>query len=388
VNDVPTPGIPIEAAAAAVSDFLGGQKLEDGIGLCLSGGGFRAMLFHLGAFYRINELGLLGKLSRVASVSGGSLAAGALAVAWDQLTFNDKGVATNLAALVAEPLLNLSRKYIDVPAIVLGLLPFVHASKVAALAYDRYLFHGKTLQDLPQTPRFSFTATSLQSGVLWRFARDYASDWRVGMWRNPDLPIATAVAASASFPPYLSPAYIDIPPGAVEPAAGADLNREPYTTRLCLTDGGIYDNLGLEPVWKRYKTILVSDGGAVTPPSIAPRTNWLSQAVRASNIALQQGVNMRRRVLVGLERSGERRVAYWSIADPVASYGIDNELSFTAEQTKQAAEVATRLTRYPIATRENILRAGYAQADAALRASKIALPNSSKPDFSGLPVIR
>lgn len=378
-------GVPPEAAAAA--DFLGGQKLEEGIGLCLSGGGFRAMLFHLGAFVRMNELGLLAKLDRVASVSGGSIAAGALAVAWNQLVFDDKGVATNLTTCVAQPLLTLSRKYVDVPAIILGLLPFVHASKIAALALDHWLFHGKTLQDLPQTPRFSFTATSLQSGVLWRFARDYAADWRVGMWRNPNLPIASAVAASASFPPYLSPAYIDIPAGAIEPENGADLHREPYTRQLCLTDGGVYDNLGLEPVWKRYKTILVSDGGSITPPSIAPRSNWLSQAVRASNIALQQGVNMRRRVLFGLERTGERRVAYWGIGEPIASYGIGNELGFTAEQSKQAADVATRLTRYPRETRMNIIRAGYAHADAALRASRVPLPNSTKPDFSSLPVV-
>ena len=75
------------------------------------------------------------------------------------------------------------------------------------------------------------------------------------------------------------------------------------------------DNLGLEPVWKRYKTILVSDGGAVTPPSPTPRSSWLSQALRATDIALQQGINMRRRVLFGLERTGERRIVYWGIGE-------------------------------------------------------------------------
>jgi NTE family protein len=90
---------PIKAAAAITPDFLGGQKLEDGIGLCLSGGGFRAMLFHLGAFTRLNELGLLRRLDRVASVSGGWIAAGALAVAWNDLNFDDAGVATNLPEL-------------------------------------------------------------------------------------------------------------------------------------------------------------------------------------------------------------------------------------------------------------------------------------------------
>ena len=109
--------------------------------------------------------------------------------------------------------------------------------------------------------------------------------------------------------------------------------------------------------------------------------------MRVSDIALQQGINMRRRLLLGLDRTGGRRVAYWGIAEPIASYGIANDLGFTAEQTRQAAEVETRLTRYPLATRMNIIRAGYAHADAALRASKIPLPNSETPDFSRLPVV-
>ena len=138
MSDEPAQGIPLETAVAASPDFLGGQKLEDGIGLCLSGGGFRAMLFHLGAFVRMNELGLLAKLDRVASVSGGSLAAGALAVAWGQLTFDDKGVATNLAELVAEPLLNLSCKYIDAPAIVLGLLKTIAWVAVVVIAVGAF----------------------------------------------------------------------------------------------------------------------------------------------------------------------------------------------------------------------------------------------------------
>jgi NTE family protein len=45
------------------------------------------------------------------------------------------------------------------------------------------------------------------------------------------------------------------------PLDGADLHEEPYTTQLVLSDGGVYDNLGLETVWKRYKTVLVSDAG-------------------------------------------------------------------------------------------------------------------------------
>ena len=52
---------------------------EGAIALCLSGGGYRAMLFHVGALWRLNEVGYLSKLSRVSSVSGGSITAGVLA---------------------------------------------------------------------------------------------------------------------------------------------------------------------------------------------------------------------------------------------------------------------------------------------------------------------
>ena len=53
-----------------------------GLALCLSGGGYRAMVFHAGALQQLNELGYLPRLDFVSSVSGGSLAAGVLALAW------------------------------------------------------------------------------------------------------------------------------------------------------------------------------------------------------------------------------------------------------------------------------------------------------------------
>src|SRR5437762_1106182 len=50
-----------------------------GVALCLSGGGFRATLFHLGALRRLNELGVLGHVDTVTSVSGGSIMSAFLA---------------------------------------------------------------------------------------------------------------------------------------------------------------------------------------------------------------------------------------------------------------------------------------------------------------------
>ena len=73
---------------------------EDGVALSLSGGGYRAMIFHVGALYRLNEVGLLGKLSRISSVSGGSITAGFLGLVWDKLEFDKADKAANFSLLV------------------------------------------------------------------------------------------------------------------------------------------------------------------------------------------------------------------------------------------------------------------------------------------------
>ena len=56
--------------------------------------------------------------------------------------------------------------------------------------------------------------------------------------------------------------------------AGADLHKPPFTEVAVLTDGGVYDNLGLERVWKRCRTILVSNAGRNTPEIGSPSGRW------------------------------------------------------------------------------------------------------------------
>jgi NTE family protein len=66
-----------------------------GIALCLSGGGFRATLFHLGTLRRLNEFGMLARLDVITSVSGGSILNGVLATRWPLLVIGTGGVISN-----------------------------------------------------------------------------------------------------------------------------------------------------------------------------------------------------------------------------------------------------------------------------------------------------
>ena len=238
------------------------RKVELGIALCLSGGGYRAMLFHVGTLWRLYETGILAKIDRISSVSGGSITAGVLGLSWSELNFTASTVKTEFVPKIVDSIRRLAGETVDASAVIGGiLLPGSVSDRVRA-AYRKHLFGDKTLRDLPaDPPRFVINATNVQSGALWRFMRPYMRDWRVGEVEEPTVSLATAVAASSAFPPVLSPLVLELDGGAFTPKSGHDLQREPFTTRVVLTDGGVYDNLGLETAYKRYETILVSDAG-------------------------------------------------------------------------------------------------------------------------------
>jgi NTE family protein len=187
---------PLTDPTAGAETFEDAAPLDTA--LCLSGGGYRAMLFHLGTLIRLNEAGLLPKIAMYSSVSGGSITNGVLGLAWHKLNFDGAGVASNLMPLVVDKVRTLADVTVDEESIVEGLLWFGTVSDHVAADYDKYLFHGATLQQLPDTPRFVFNATNVQTRSLFRFSKPYIADYRIGLWRNPNVAIAKAVTASSA----------------------------------------------------------------------------------------------------------------------------------------------------------------------------------------------
>ncbi|MBP2238673.1 NTE family protein [Sinorhizobium kostiense] len=371
------------AINGATGDFLQARKLEHAVGLCLSGGGYRAMIYHVGALIRLNAAGYLPRLDEIASVSGGSITAGYLALCWPRLLFDENGRAENFLEVFAAPLLRFAEQRIDIRAILYSFLPGCSAADSIVRAYDRHLFQGVGLQDIPERPRFTFMATNLQTGSGWRFSRHYAADYRVGIIEEPSLPLARVVAASSAFPPLLSPVRIDLRAQKLRPAQGADLHRKPFIDEAVLTDGGVYDNLGLERIWKRCRTILVSNAGKSIPEVGRPTGRWMGQMFRTLGIIQQQAENSRRRLLFGAANLGQRHVAYWDIATAPAQYGIQNPLPLTREEALAAASLRTRLNPFSPEESRLLMRAGYAGADAAMRARELIA--ESVTSFDDLP---
>ena len=69
--------------------------------------------------------------------------------------------------------------------------------------------------------------------------------------------LAQAVAASACFPPLFGPMRMDRAAerfkGGRAPGVSADARRQ-ILKDLRVTDGGVYDNMGLEPGWKSHRS--------------------------------------------------------------------------------------------------------------------------------------
>lgn len=296
-------------------------------GLALSGGGYRASLFHLGSLWRLNELGWLPRLNEITSVSGGSIVAAYLGMRWSELEFRN-GVAENFHDVIVKPMRTMFATPIDVKTILRGLLnpigsargrvdggrlaestvgilgevaevlggdvgkrtvtsvarpfsavfatgidiasatwdtfnPFPTPTESLIETYDRLLFHGKTLQDLPDpgngNPRFTLYATNMQTGVSVRMARDYLADYRLGCVDHPDIPLARAVAASSAFPPFYCPVELEIPVARWGRSKAELFDRVKLRARVDLGDGAVYDNMGLTRLMHHCETILVSD---------------------------------------------------------------------------------------------------------------------------------
>jgi NTE family protein len=358
--------------AAAPVQRLPGEALDeeprDGLALCLSGGGYRAMLFHTGSLWRLGELGYLPKLDRISSVSGGSIAAGFLARRWSELDFDDAGVPRAFKTAVVGPVRALAGSTVDVWAGLRGLLGPGSIGNAVARSYARRGLGSFTLQDLPDRPRFVFNATNLQSGVLWRFSKPYMRDYRVGEVKDPKVELAVAVAASSAFPPFLSPVVLDISESSYSPKDTEDLHFPPFTTRPTLSDGGVYDNLGLETAWKEHRVVLVSDGGGRYSKKERPPRMWPQQLLHVLNVIDSQVRSLRKRQVVDGYEAGLRDGAYWSIWTDIDDYPAESRLACPYAKTLVLARTKTRLGKLGKTQQERLINWGYAACDAAMRA--------------------
>lgn len=349
--------------------------------MCLSGGGFRAALFHLGALTRLNELGILARIRTITSVSGGSIIAAHLA---DRLRPWLTSVAPDWNARVAAPFRVFVGRNLRTGVILKRLRPwnwFRTSTGVRALAqaYEDRLTK-LTLLQLPApsgAPRFVFCATDMSYGVAWVFSVDRVGDYQAGyIAPPPPWPVARAVAASSCFPPVFNPLPIEVEPNQLKNGkVPASAERDACIRGLRLTDGGVYDNMGLEPVWKDHQTALVSDGGGIF--TFEGDRNLLWRINRYTAIQSNQVEALRKRWLLSNFTSNTLAGTYWGVESEVDHYGPG--AGYSEDAVNLIARIRTDLDAFSegeIATLENH---GYLLADVAVRTHVPGLTGTDAP---------
>lgn len=359
-----------------------------GIGLCLSGGGYRAVLFHLGALRRLLELGVLTRADlHVSSVSGGSLVAAVWAAA--AATYPDW--AARWIDLVEFPLLRLTRRNIRTRALAARLVPwnwFRSEASVSSVTKRLGEFADLPLSGMPAVPRFSLCATDMAFGSNWIFERRRMGDWRAGYVRPvPDAwSVAKGAAASACFPPIFGPMPVRIAPEAFRDSKAKAEDPDAWAraiSDLRLTDGGNYDNLGLEPVWKRARHVLVSDAGGLFTYSADQHVIW--RIARYAALLESQCRALRKRSLMAGYGGGAFGGAYWSVAASVARYpAAGSALADGAGYGKPFARdviagIRTDLDAFSDLEAGVLMNHGYALVDRALAAHAPELVPSPIP---------
>lgn len=269
------------------------------LGLALSGGGFRATLYHLGVVRYLRDSGQLQDVSDIASVSGGTILAAHLVMNWDRYTGSEEEFAAAASEVVRFVQFDV-RNHIVRRLPLLFLLRLFgkltrqevkHLSPNAVLErYYRELLYGDTcLYQLPDQPRLHILATNVSDGVMSVFNKQGLSiqhrddDAKMSFHQVPGqmASLPRVVGASSAFPGFFPP--VDI--------SAADLGaREGQFPTESFTDGGVYDNLGTRVfAWLKQEVgdfdhVLVSDAGKPFQIIDEKSLGFIGQSIRASDI--------------------------------------------------------------------------------------------------------
>jgi predicted acylesterase/phospholipase RssA len=299
---------------------------NDAIALCLSGGGLRATLFHLGVVKALRSAGngphALSGVTEIYSVSGGSILAVHMLLNWERYTgsaedfqevekemidFAGRNVRDRILRrwILFRPIGLFAELMSRVPAMggMIGRWDGLFGRTYWLQREYEALAHRKNFCDLESdgsgaaVPKGHFLSTSFTTGELVSFS---GSDFEVEL-RDPDiepklastpcghLRLSFAVAASSAFPPMF-------PPITLTDDMLANPLSEVFFKRLRLSDGGVFDNLGIEKFQKTLErnadhphNLIISDaGGSFRSSNENSFGGVISRNIRASDILMHR----------------------------------------------------------------------------------------------------
>lgn len=371
-------------------------NIEKSIGLALSGGGVRAAAFHAGVLRYLAEQGLLEKVVHISSVSGGSLFVGMVFQHGNYRWPESETYLREVLPHVRQALTTQSLQRSAILRLVLNPLNWrflLSRANVLEQAISGLWGVNVALRALPSAPVWSINCTTGETGRRYRFKDGTMGDYELGYANVEGVSLARAMAISAAFPGGIGPLTLKVKKFQWEkPKKWGDKELESYQppfSRLHLYDGGLYDNLGIEPLFdmgrqalKNDNTLssnigylLVSDGGAPLAREGIPHPLNPFRFKRIADIALDQNRALRVRAFINFLQKNSANGAYVGIG--TAAVSAINRLSegrevqakkllcadwLSADDVKQAATYSTTLRQLDVPTFDLLERHGYETA--------------------------
>ncbi len=358
------------------------------IGLALSGGGARAAVFHLGVLGRLAEEGLLERVTFISTVSGGSLAVGLV----HALSRNRWPTSVEYLGSVSDEArrrltgVDVQREVIMQTLLRPWLLLWGRA-KVVSEVIQRFWGVSGLLRDLPAEPRWIINATTYESGKNWRFSHKRMGDYILGHVAHPALPVADALAASAAVPVAIGPLRLRTSDFEwfqyKEGWRTETVPIRPRSRYVHLWDGGVYDNQGIESLYKvgrreyreGFDFLIVSDASSRFDTSKPFLLHHRAQ--RIGDIAREQVRGLRARGLVEHFSTVSDSGAYLQMGNPASKILRDAEMPedevlsigggcLPETEVRMAAEFGTTLRKLSEEEFDRLYRHGREVTDCTL----------------------
>jgi NTE family protein len=363
------------------------------IGLALSGGGIRAAVFHLGVLYRLADEDLLESVAQISTVSGGSVVTAAIiskaGMKWPSSAEYRDRLYTELRHLLTTSDL-FSFKAIGWTGFFrFNYLLISHRARVLAELLAKRWGVAGTIRELPDRPTWLINTTCLETGKNWRFSKREMGDWQFGSHYDPPFRLADAAAASAAVPYVIGALSLPLPAEGwyrTDPATRRpEGKRPPPMASVRLWDGGAYENLGLESLYKPQHGLLGCDflicSDASGPLPDTPKSSVLALlkghlvAPRLFDICSDQIRSLRTRMFMYSKTDGSVDGALLRIGNSVRDIDVKAGRLRPPESYDlfQADREVALALRYPTDLRaisesrfDGIARHGYEIADAVL----------------------
>lgn len=315
------------------------------IALALSGGGVRAMVFHLGVLQFLAERHLLERVCRVSTVSGGSLLVGLMLqenmLRWPSSDTFSSVVLPSLRIKLCTSSLQWGAVR-QLRHLRNWQFLFARANLLALALENEWGVKGR-LSDIPAKPEWSVNGTTAETGKRFRFKADSLGDYLLGYAPTGSFPLSSALAMSAAFPGGFGPLkfhahHFKWKRRSWEAPAGQEVSVEIGFQHLHLYDGGVYDNLGLEPFFDtgRGKSklsddiIIVSDAGAPLATGFSMGALNPFRLKRVADIMSDQSRALRVRTFAHYLQQVPERGAYLYINTPVSGASPCDSAEFAA----------------------------------------------------------